>query len=256
MEALVLCYHAVSDTWPADLAVAPGVLERQLRSLLEDGFRGTIFTEAVTARPAGKTLAVTFDDAFRSVREHALPVLDRLGLPGTVFVPTAHAGGRPMAWPGIDHWVGGEHERELDGMTWDELRELAEHGWEVGSHSRTHPHLTQLADDALADELRRSREECERELGRPCVSLAYPYGDQDERVVRAASDAGYVAAAALPARPARGSEPLAWPRIGIYRGDGELAFRLKVSPLARRIWGSPAGRAVTVARRIAKPRRR
>ena len=60
-----------------------------------------------------------------------------------------------MAWPGIDQWLGGAHEAELMPMSWDELGRLAEAGWEIGSHSRTHPQLTQLDDESVAHELDR-----------------------------------------------------------------------------------------------------
>ena len=95
-------------------------------------------------------LAVTFDDAYRSVIELAFPILSRLGLVGTVFVPTRFAGGEePMSWPGIDQWVGGPHERELVPMSWEELGRLAEAGWEIGSPHVSHPRLTQVADDSF-----------------------------------------------------------------------------------------------------------
>ena len=56
----------------------------------------------------GKTVVVTFDDAYLSVLELARPILDRLGLPATVFVPTDWpARDEPMRWPGIDQWMGG-----------------------------------------------------------------------------------------------------------------------------------------------------
>jgi peptidoglycan/xylan/chitin deacetylase (PgdA/CDA1 family) len=132
----------------------------------------------------------------------------------------------------IDHWRGGPHEHELRGLTWDQLGQLADGGWEIGSHTRTHPRLTRLDDDALERELRDSRAACERGLGRPCRSLAYPFGDFDERVAAAAARTGYAAAAIEELRPAA---PLTWPRIGIYRGNSMRRFRLKVSPLVRRL---------------------
>ena len=86
-------------------------------------------------------------------------------------------------------------------------------------------------------ELVESKATVEERLGRDCVTLAYPYGDYDERVVAAAGAAGYAAAGTLPARlpPAR---PLAWPRLGVYHGDDERRFRLKVSRVMRRLRGS------------------
>jgi peptidoglycan/xylan/chitin deacetylase (PgdA/CDA1 family) len=139
-----------------------------------------------------------------------------------------------MAWPGIDRWLGGEHEPELACMSWDELRRLAAAGWEVGSHTRTHPHLTHIAGEQLRAELEGSRAECEEGMGEPCATLAYPYGDWDARVASAAEAAGYAAACTLPARLHRAA-PLSWPRVGVYHADDMRRFKLKVSPAMRRL---------------------
>jgi peptidoglycan/xylan/chitin deacetylase (PgdA/CDA1 family) len=254
-DVLVLCYHAVSEHWPADLSVTPERLEEQLGLLVRRGYRGATFHQAVVAPPARRTLAVTFDDAYRSVIELAFPILSRLSLPGSVFVATDFAGKSPMAWPGIDRWLGGPHEPELAGMSWSELAQLADAGWEIGSHTSSHPHLTQLDEASLAAELHGSREACEERLGRPCRSLAYPYGDVDDRVVEAAREAGYETAGTLPKRFLR-PRPLEWPRVGIYHGDDARRFRVKVSPGVRLlrcswVWGllDRARRAIPRSRR-------
>ena len=180
-------------------------------------------------------MVVTFDDAYRSVIERALPILSELGLPATVFTVTAFAGSEePMTWPGIDGWLGGPYEPELAPMSWEELEQLAGAGWEVGSHTVTHPRLPTLGDAELAEELTRSREVCAERLGRECRSLAFPYGDYDDRVVAATEAAGYSAAATLTARLHR-PEPLRWPRVGVYHGDDMHRFRAKVSPSVRRL---------------------
>jgi peptidoglycan/xylan/chitin deacetylase (PgdA/CDA1 family) len=242
-DVLVLCYHALSERWPADFAVSPAQLEQQLRHLLDRGFRGVTFTAAVTGPQSGRTVAVTFDDAYRSVLELAFPILDRLGLPATIFAPTAYVGsGRPMEWPGIDEWAGGPHSPELLPLSWEELRQVADAGWEVGSHSHTHPRLTQVDDTELERELGESREECERRLQRPCTSIAYPFGDVDERVVTAAARSGYRAGAALDVRSSR-VQPLAWPRVGVSREDSFARFSRQVSPIVRRFRRSPVGPA-------------
>jgi peptidoglycan/xylan/chitin deacetylase (PgdA/CDA1 family) len=246
-DTLVLCYHAVSPTWPADLSITPERLEHQLSTLVERGYRGATFTESVTTPPGGSVLVVTFDDAYRSVIALAAPILERLGLPGTVYAPTDYVGiERPMSWPGIDHWSGGPHESELVPMRWDELGRLADAGWEVGSHSRSHPRLTQVSDDALEEELLGSREVVEYRMGRPCTSIAYPYGDHDKRVVEATRRAGYAAAGTLPLRLA-GKGPLRVPRVGVYFNDDERRFNAKVSPSGRRL---RASRAWALAQRV------
>ena len=234
-DVLVLCYHALSPDWPAALSTTPERFERQLELLLRRGFVGSTFKRALTDPPARRTLAVTFDDGYRSVLDLALPIMQRLGVPGSIYVPTAYIPERrPLAWEGTDRWLGGPHEHELAALGWDELKELIELGWEVGPHSRTHPHLTRLGDAELAAELEDSRTECEQALGRTCDTLAYPYGDVDARVVDAARAAGYTAAAGLPERFGPPAE-LDWPRVGVYNGDDLQRFRLKVSPFVRRL---------------------
>jgi peptidoglycan/xylan/chitin deacetylase (PgdA/CDA1 family) len=239
-DLLVLCYHGISEQWPAAMSVTPEGLESQLRLLVSRGYRGATFLDAVSERPSRKTVVVTFDDALRSVLELGLPILARLGLPATVFVPTDFPStpDRAMSWEGIEGWLGGEHEDELRPMSWDELRGLAELGWELGSHTRSHPHLTSLPDRELAEELQGSREELQECLGRPCRTLAYPYGDHDDRVAAAAGSAGYIAGATLPARFPR-PRPLYWPRLGIYRLDDMRRYRVKVSRAVRLVRATP-----------------
>jgi peptidoglycan/xylan/chitin deacetylase (PgdA/CDA1 family) len=236
-DVLVLCYHALSPDWPADLSTTPERFERQLTRLKRRGYRGITFSEAVRGDHRGKAVAVTFDDAYRSVLQLGAPILAKLGMPATVFAPTAWIGREePMTWPGIDEWLGGPHEQELVPMSWDELRELQGSGWEVGSHTVSHPHLTQIGDRELEVELRESRGACEDGLGGPCPAIAYPYGDVDERVVAATEAAGYSAAAALPARW-HDERRLEWPRVGVYYGDDERRFAIKASRVVRRIRG-------------------
>lgn len=238
-EVLVLCYHGISETWPDDTAVAPAELEGELTHLVSRGYRGATFSEALTAPPHRRTLVATFDDANRSVLELAAPVLERLGLPGTVFVPTDYPGsGQPMAWAGLDHWLGTDHERELECMSWEEIRGLAGRGWEMGSHTCSHPRLATLSDDDLRRELADSKKVLEEQLERPCTSIAYPYSNVDERVMRATRDAGYLFGAGVPKRfdvPL----PLRWPRVGVSRGDWEWRFRRRVSPAMRHAFVSP-----------------
>jgi peptidoglycan/xylan/chitin deacetylase (PgdA/CDA1 family) len=233
-NTLVLCYHALSERFPAQLSTTPARFASQMRRLARRGYQGVTFSEAVD-RPPGRTVAVTFDDGYRSVLQLGLPILQELGWPATIFVPTNFIGiDRPMSWPGIERWLGGAHERELLPLAWDELETLASHGWEVGSHTCSHPRLTELDDRTLARELSGSKASCELHLERPCSSLAYPYGDVDTRVARAAQAAGYEAAAALQARPAPEGR-LEWPRVGVYFKDSSARFSLKCSPSVRRL---------------------
>jgi peptidoglycan/xylan/chitin deacetylase (PgdA/CDA1 family) len=223
----ILCYHAVTDEWRDLLSVGLPKLERQVRLFLRLGYRPAPLEEVLAS--GGRQLHVTFDDAFANVID-ALPVLDRLGVPATVFACSGYADdGRPLDIPELR-----AREQAPATMTWDDLRTVAERGVTLGSHTVSHPHLPELADDELDRELRESRERLADELGRPCRYLAYPFGDEDERVRSASRRAGYDAAFALPGAD-RPWDRFAVPRIGIYRADRLPHVLLKSSPFLRRV---------------------
>ena len=138
-----------------------------------------------------------------------------------------------MSWPGIDDVARGPEAGELRCLSWEQLEDLAHRGWEIGSHTSTHPYLTRCDDAALARELEDSRTAIAQRLG-ACATLAYPYGDVDGRVMAAARGAGYALAAALPVRFTRPT-PMGWPRLGIYPVDAPWRFRLKVSRAVRAV---------------------
>jgi peptidoglycan/xylan/chitin deacetylase (PgdA/CDA1 family) len=245
-DVVALGYHGVSDTWPSPMAVTTAQLRDQVGRLIDRGYRPVTVGEAVRARGAQRLLVITFDDALASVHRLGLPILQALGAVATVYAPSVPIlTGAPMAWPEVSRHLDGPHAGELDGMTVAELGDVLERGWEVGSHTRTHPWLPRLRDDELADELERSRAELREALEIPCDGLAYPFGAHDDRVVAAVARAGYASAVTLPRRAPRwapgdtGDGHLRLSRIGIYRADGRVRFAAKVARPARRMRQTP-----------------
>jgi peptidoglycan/xylan/chitin deacetylase (PgdA/CDA1 family) len=236
---LVLCYHAVSDGWGHALALRPAAFERQVRSLLDRGFQPVDASEAISG--SGRLLHVTFDDAYTSIAG-ALDLLERLGVPATIFAATAFAdGGRPLDVPELAEDAIA-HPDELETMDWAELRALADRGFEIGSHTVSHPHLPRLGEAEIDRELRESRVRCEDQLGRPCRYLAYPYGEHDERARALAERAGYDAAFTLHGtREPPGRYSIR--RAHVYRSDSLLRATLKTSFVAR-----PSYRAAALVR--------
>lgn len=231
---VILCYHAVAAAWRTSLAVPLERLTAQLERFAERGFVGLTFTEAERRRQAGtlppRALVVTFDDAFASLLA-ARPVLARLGFPATVFAVADFLGGdRLLEWPGIEHWLQTEHREELHALPEAELRALQGEGWEIGSHSVTHPRLPSLDDDACLRELERSRALLAERFG-SCESVAYPYGLVDARVAGLAARAGYAAGCSLTFSH-RVDEPLARPRIAVSGTDRAAREWAKMAPLS------------------------
>ena len=234
MRPLVLCYHAVVTGKPQRLAVSRASLESQLRSLLRRGYVPVTAADAVERR--GRLFHVTFDDAYRSVSE-ALPSLSARGIPATIFACTSYArDGRPFDVPELRDDAAAD-PNAFATMDWAALRAAASVGVEIASHTVAHPHLPQLSDAELDRELGDSKAELEDELGAPCRHLAYPYGEEDDRVREAARRAGYEAAFAV--APGRaGSDRFAVPRLAVYRHDTAAGFRVRTSPLG---WRFAAG---------------
>jgi len=236
--SLVLCYHAVSDTWNDPVATGARDLERQIKLLLSRGYTAMSAEGALANRP--RTLHVTFDDAFRNIAD-VLGALERLAVPATIFACAGFAeDGAHFRVAELSQRAPAD-EDELLTMSWDMLQEVAERGVEIGSHTVSHPHLPELGDHELHSELRESRERIEDRLGRPCRVLAYPYGHHDARVRAAARAAGYSAAFTL--EPPTGVfEPSAVPRVGVYRRDTPLRFSMKTARLRQPVMAARAAR--------------
>lgn len=230
-DRLVLCYHAVSDTVRTKLTVPSAILNRQLSAVRARGYEPVTFQQAVAGSARSRRLAVTFDDAEPNVLHLALPVLAELGMPGTVFVPVDQVGRRAMSW--------------------DDLQTLTEAGWEIGSHTLSHSPLCGLDEASLEHELRGSREAIEDALGRPCRSIAYPYGEVDERVRAAAALAGFVAGCTT-SGTLRVADPLLYPRVGVDGRDTLFMFRAKTTRAGRRVQASPLGTPLVLAGRAAR----
>lgn len=117
-------------------------------------------------------VTLSFDDSLSSVYSLAFPEMERIGIQGTVFVISDLIGKEYMGYPVMNK---------------EELAELHRKGWEIGSHTKTHPRLSELSDDEVNEELKQSRETLESVISAPVTSLAYPYGDYDGRIVSLAA---------------------------------------------------------------------
>ena len=186
-------------------------------------------TASEIAAGGSRLLHVTFDDAFRSVADMC-PTLEKLGIRATIFACSEYAdGGRTFDVPELAAEAAA-YPSELATMSWDRLAELSDRGIEIGSHTRSHPHLRELSDAELDAELAESRMRIEDELRRRCRVLAYPYGEHDARVRAAARRSCYTAAFALPGEVGR-PDVFAIPRVGIWRHTTLVRTVLKTSPV-------------------------
>ncbi|MGV9502471.1 polysaccharide deacetylase family protein [Streptomyces sp. NPDC003642] len=215
-------YHAVA-TDPNEatraLSVTPEAFAGQMAVLADRGLTPLTTADLAARWRSGRPLPkrpvlVTFDDGYEGVHRHALPALAEHGFPATLFVSTG--------WLRGPYDTGGGLDTMLD---WDQVRELAAAGVEIGGHSHSHPQLDQVCDATLRFELIHCKEIVSDQLGTVPASFAYPYGYSSRRVRQAVRETGYAQALAVGnglARRAQG--PYALRRVTVRRGTGLEEF--------------------------------
>ena len=242
----VLMYHRVGDArnaWESRYAIGAEAFWAHMDALERAGYRAVPVDALCASLEGGSPLpenafVLTFDDGFRGVREHALPVLEERGWPFTVFLVSGLIGG-------ADVWT---RESNPDGRTYplldaDEILDMQRRGVSFHSHTRSHASLPTLDDGELERELGDSRSALESLLGREVRYLAYPFGHLDERVVAATRLAGYRAAfSTQPGFNRRNVNPFRIRRIDIYGTDTPAMLLRKMR------FGTNDGRVTTLLR--------
>jgi peptidoglycan/xylan/chitin deacetylase (PgdA/CDA1 family) len=216
----IITYHSVSEEVGGELGpytLAPSLFAEHMAFLHDLGYVAYTIPDLVAALDRGapvspRAVAITFDDAYADFARHALPVLSRLGLVATLYVPTGYIGGESA-------WLGGDPRDRRPMLTAAQLRRLPDAGIACGAHSHTHAELDRLPQRLLEREAGCSRQALEDVLEKPVTSFAYPFGYYDRRVRAAVREAGYASACATGDTMASSSaDRLALPRFVVKAG--------------------------------------
>jgi peptidoglycan/xylan/chitin deacetylase (PgdA/CDA1 family) len=219
----ILTYHELRASPPAprspastSLWVPEARFDAQMEALARAGYHGVTLSQAWAAWHGGpalpaKPVVVSFDDGYASQYAVAGPELRKLGWPGVLNLETAR-----LSAPG--------------GLTRARVRTLLARGWELASHTLTHPDLTHVGRARLAREVAGSRSALRRTFGVPVRFFCYPYGRASGAVRAAVRRAGYTGATTTHAGLAGPrTSPYALERIGAGPRDtaAELLRRLR-----------------------------
>lgn len=233
MQPLILCYHKIERRRELGVTrLSPRRFARQVERLAADGYRALSLAEVVARARGGaawgaREVALTFDDAYRGLRDHAFPVLAAHGFPATCFVISDYAG-RLNRW---DVAYGG---RRFAHLAWRDIVRWHQRGITFGSHTATHPRLTWLDAVDVTRELERSRDALAAVLGEAPLAVSYPFGAARERERALAREAGYQAGFTL----GRGTpgDPWGIPRLPVYVWAPPRPGRGILAPIER--WGA------------------
>lgn len=160
-------------------------------------------------------IAITFDDGYASLYEN---VADKI-----------HEKIKPMVYLNTG-WIGENiNQRKLSDatlghypdeyfLTWPQIIEMEQAGWEFGSHGVNHLNFSDMQENKIYTELVNSKSEIEKKLGKECLHFAYPWGRHSKLVKKVLNSTGYqFAAAARHGRVTPNSDPLELPRINISK---------------------------------------
>jgi peptidoglycan/xylan/chitin deacetylase (PgdA/CDA1 family) len=223
-------YHLVSPTRRAGFAkytVSPKAFAAQMRWLRLAGYHPISVDDWLEYRWGGGTLPsapviITFDDGFQECFTHAVPILLAHRFPAMFFIVAGLVGK-------TSRWMVSQSKPDVPLMNWDTLVKLRGLGFEWGSHTVTHTHLSGLSADLCRHELTWSKFLLEDYLGSQIRHLAYPFGSYDQAVRDLAQEAGYVSACTTRIGLCTACEdPMALPRVPVNGQESLLDFACRL----------------------------
>jgi len=217
-----LVYHKVSPAFEWGLTTTkPDQFKAQMSEIRQLGLS---FARLRDHDRIENPVYVTFDDAYDSLHEHALPLMIELNAVATLYVIVDYVG-KANSW---DYFPERHQVRHLD---WSQLQDFVNAGWEIGSHALTHRNLCSLPQRERLSEIQTSRKMLEDRLGIEVTSFCPPYNIWSHDVLEEITAAGYTSMSiSFPLTPQPEWNGFILPRQGVYRHDGLSLFRSKLFP--------------------------
>ncbi len=216
----ILIYHSIDRSAVGD-SVPPEVFSDQMEYLHAAGYRTVSLDEAVEytnhsdERLPRRTVAITFDDGYKSVFECAWPALQKYGFTATVFMPTKYIGRRSV-WNDPSELL----------LDWNEIHAMADYGISFESHGHSHQDLTRLTTRQVQDEFRMSKQILEQELQSSVSYIAYPFSKSNDTVEAMARECGYKTSfSVIDTERRRQRDPFVLLRRSVMKQDSMLSFR-------------------------------
>lgn len=177
-KILIVAFHRVNNGAAGDSLSCPVPQFESFCRFFRDHFRVSALPQLVERMRRGQScageLVITFDDGYRDNYECAAPILEKYQLPATFFVTSRFIDTDLVPW--WDQKLSVRH----DWMSWTQVRELADRGFDIGAHTRTHVDLGKVGGSEAWEEIQGSREDLQTRIGKAVEMFAYPYGQVDQ----------------------------------------------------------------------------
>ena len=139
--------------------------EEQMKYLADNGYTSMFFSELSNKLPK-KPVIISFDDGFKSVYQKAYPIMQKYGIKGNVYLPTAYVG---------------EDEHF---MTWEEVKDLTENGFEMQAHTHNHVDVRTLNNKTIDAQTKKVNEILKEHLDFTPNAVCLPFGTYDKKSIK------------------------------------------------------------------------
>jgi len=230
---IILCYHSISDLRQDDLAVRIDDFRYQIEYLLKEGYENISLKEYYDILQNGdcssnRKFALTFDDGYADNYFNAFPILKERNLKATIFLITDYIGTERLFKPE-------KYMAKFRGtpdiyrfLNWDQVREMKEWGISFGSHSCSHPILTEVSLDEARKEIIDSKSIIEKNTGGHVGFICYPSGAFNDSIIDIVKRSGYEGGVVTSVSCGVKNKSYTLKRVSVYRADKRLKFRIKI----------------------------
>jgi len=204
MKSNLLSYHKITDRMDF------GITTRTLRDFRND-------VSFIHHLPSNEQPEFCFDDGYEDTFTNAFPILSEFGFTANLFVITGVLG-TLNSW---DFTLFGKFKH----LSREQLKALADAGWSIGSHTKSHLALTTLSPSLLRAELDDSKKFLEDLIGKAVTAISFPFGNFNARVIEACKEAGFQEAISI---KTSSSDGFVKRSKAVYRFDSLNSIRAKL----------------------------
>ena len=220
----IINYHKIEKN--SDIGITtrhPDQFRLDLEVITENGYTPITFHDLHLKRHIPeKPLIITFDDGYQSFYDTALPVLKQHKMKAVIFIPVNYIGQK-------NNWDVQFFKKKYGHMDKKQIADVAAEGMEIGSHALSHCYLNDMNSEKIKHELRKSKLVLEEITAKEVISISYPFGRVNKKVLSLAKEFYKYGVQLLHSNTFEGElQSLCLTRINIYRTDNRKTFLKKL----------------------------
>ena len=219
-HSTIFVYHHVSNTTSKSTSINPKLFEKHLQYLTQNDYKiwpleKILYQLKHKKDIPKKTVAITFDDAYKSIYTKAYAILKKYNAPFTVFIHTSAINNSNLY------------------LTWEQLKKM-QPLISYGSHSHHHDFLIRKEKDFIKKDLKKAHNILKEKLNYETKLFAYPFGESNKKIKEVLKELDYYALTQKSGSINKDFKKLEIPRFPLNNFYGKIQrFKslLKMKPL-------------------------